>query len=384
MQENDAVTTIRAAIRFRLSHAMAIGMLPQINGLRAGMLRFGGGVWQVFYDLAIGGFAIALGIFPFAFAPAARAEQLQRVTMAMPSEGLPYTLSYIADAKGLWAKHGLDLHEVLIAGIGATNAVIAGSVEVSHASGASLTRAAARGQKLLAIVAVLDRSSVEIVLRKDVAAAAHFDPKASLAERAKVLNGRTIAIDAINSIDDIFLRVIAKRGGLGPDAVRLAVLKADNALAAISTNQIDGIAMSPPWPQSAMLANGAVLLASGLDGDPPDYVPLTTTVVLTKPETCEKHRVICEGIGQAMKEASQILHTQPAEAKTILAKRLPNMDPKLIDVVVEKITKATPTPLAVTAKALENAERLNIESGLLKPEEKLPSYDGLFTDAYVK
>ena len=130
--------------------------------------------------------------------------------------------------------------------------------------------------------------------------------------------------------------------------------------------------------------NGAVLVASGLDGDPPDYVPLTTTVVLTKPETCAKSRVICEGVGQAMKDASQILHAQPAEAKAILAKRLPNMDPKLIDVVVEKITKATPTPLAVTAKALENAERLNIESGLLKPEEKLASYDGLFTDAYVK
>jgi ABC-type nitrate/sulfonate/bicarbonate transport system substrate-binding protein len=304
--------------------------------------------------------------------------------MAMPSEGLPYTLAYIADAKGLWAKHGLDLHEVLIAGIGATNAVIAGSVEVSHASGASLTRAAAKGQKLLAIVEVLDRSSVEIVLRKDVAEAAHFDPKAPLVERAKVLDGRTISIDAINSIDDIFLRLIAKRGGLGPDAVRLAVLKADNALAAISTKQIDGIAMSPPWPQTAMLANGAVLVASGLDGDPPDYVPLTTTVVLTKPETCAKSRIICEGVGQAMKDASQILHTQPAEAKAILAKRLPNMDPKLIDVVVEKITKATPTPLAVTAKALENAERLNIESGLLKPEEKLPSYDGLYTDAYVK
>ena len=334
-------------------------------------------VGRCFYDLAIflGGLLAAT--------PAARA-QLQSVTMAMPSEGLPYTLAYIADAKGLWAKHGLDMHEVLIAGIGATNAVIAGSVDVTHASGTSLTRAAARGQKLLAIVAVLDRSSVEIVLRKDVAEAAHFDPKAPLAERAKVLNGRTISIDAINSIDDIFLRLIAKRGGLGPDAVRLAVLKADNALAAIKTKQIDGIAMSPPWPQTAMLANGAVLVASGLDGDPPDYVPLTTTVVLTKPETCEKRRVICEGVGQAMKEASQILHTQPAETKVILAKRLPNMDPKLIDVVVEKITKATPNPLAVTAKALENAERLNIESGLLKPEEKLPSYDGLFTDAYVK
>jgi hypothetical protein len=60
------------------------------------------------------------------------------------------------------------------------------------------------------------------------------------------------------------------------------------------------------------------------------------------------------------------------------------MDPKLIATVLQKITKATPNPLAVTAKALENAERLNIESGLLKPEEKLPSYDGLFTDVYVK
>ena len=52
--------------------------------------------------------------------------------------------------------------------------------------------------------------------------------------------------------------------------------------------------------------------------------------------------------------------------------------------MLEKIRKATPDPLAVTQKALENAERMNVDAGLLKPEEKLPSYDGLFTDAYVK
>jgi ABC-type nitrate/sulfonate/bicarbonate transport system substrate-binding protein len=340
-------------------------------------MRFEGVFGRYFYDLAI---TIAVLL---AAAPVARA-QLQPVTMAMPSEGLAYSLAYIADAKALWAKHGIEMHEVLIAGIGATNAVIAGSVDLSHASGASLTRAAARGQKLLAIVAVLDRASVEIVLRKELAAAAHFDAKAPLAERARVLKGRTISIDAINSIDDIFVRVIAKRGGLEQDSIRLAVLKADNALAAIGTNQIDGMAMSPPWPQSAMLERGAVLVASGLDGDPPDYVPLTTTVVLTKPETCDKRRVICEGVGQAMKDASQILHGQPAEAEAILSKRLPTMDAKLIATVLEKIRKATPDPLAVTQKALENAERMNVDAGLLKPEEKLPSYDGLFTDAYVK
>jgi NitT/TauT family transport system substrate-binding protein len=38
----------------------------------------------------------------------------------------------------------------------------------------------------------------------------------------------------------------------------------------------------------------------------------------------------------------------------------------------------------VTQAGLENAELFNIQAGLLKPEEKLKSYDGLFTDAYVR
>jgi NitT/TauT family transport system substrate-binding protein len=106
--------------------------------------------------------------------------------------------------------------------------------------------------------------------------------------------------------------------------------------------------------------------------------------VLTKPDTCEKRRAICEGIGQAMKEAAQVLHGQPEEARAILTKRLPALDPQLIGAVLEKVRKATPEPLAVTRQALENAERMNIEAGLLKPEEKLQSYEGLFTDAFVR
>lgn len=334
--------------------------------------------------VGVAGLGLVVLLLPGQVVPARADKTLQPVTMAMPSEGLAYSLAYIADAQGLWAKHGLDLKMIGIAGIGATNAVIAGSADVTHASGLTLTRAAAHGQRLLAIVAVLDRASVEIVLRKEVAAATHFDPQASLAERAKVLKGRTISIDAINSVDQVYLNVVARQGGFAPDAITVAVLKADNALAAFAANQIDGIAMSPPWPQTAMIEHGAVLVASGLDGEPAEDVPLATTVVLTKPETCAKKPVICEGVGQAMKDAADVLRNHADEAVAIVAKRIPAMDPKLIEAVLEKVRKATPDPLAVTQKALENAERMNIEAGLMKPEEKLPSYDGLFTDDYVK
>jgi NitT/TauT family transport system substrate-binding protein len=38
----------------------------------------------------------------------------------------------------------------------------------------------------------------------------------------------------------------------------------------------------------------------------------------------------------------------------------------------------------VSKKGMENAELFNIEAGLMKPEEKLASYDGLSTDEFVK
>ena len=36
------------------------------------------------------------------------------------------------------------------------------------------------------------------------------------------------------------------------------------------------------------------------------------------------------------------------------------------------------------AEAFEKAERFNVEAGLLKPDETLKSYDGFFTDQFVK
>ena len=46
--------------------------------------------------------------------------------------------------------------------------------------------------------------------------------------------------------------------------------------------------------------------------------------------------------------------------------------------------KITPRDLRLSAEAFEKAERFNVEAGLLKPDEALKSYDGFFTDQFVK
>ena len=107
--------------------------------------------------------------------------------MAVPNVALTFAPGYLAEDLGLFAKHGLNLKSVVITGIGSANAVISGSADFAQISGATLTRAAARGQRLLGIVGTLNRPVIQIVLRKEIAAAAGFDPKAPLERRAQVM-----------------------------------------------------------------------------------------------------------------------------------------------------------------------------------------------------
>ena len=84
---------------------------------------------------------------------------------------------------------GCKLKPLVIAGPGSTNAVISGSADFALASTAVQTRAAARGQRLLSIANPTDRPIVQIILRKDLVP--NFDPKAPLADRIRLLRGRT-------------------------------------------------------------------------------------------------------------------------------------------------------------------------------------------------
>src|SRR3954470_14545730 len=87
----------------------------------------------------------------FAATPLQAQPAAQDIVIAMPNFTFTSTPNFIADELGLWAKHGLRVKIVQIAGVGGTNAVIAGSADFVQAGGSTLTRAAARGQRLLAI-----------------------------------------------------------------------------------------------------------------------------------------------------------------------------------------------------------------------------------------
>jgi len=324
----------------------------------------------------------AVVVLAAAMAGPARAQPTaESVVLAVPNVALTFAPGYLAEDLGLFAKQGLNVKSVVITGIGSANAVISGSADFAEISGATLARAAARGQRMLGIVSTLNRPTIQIVLRKELATSLDpkgsdikgFDIKAPLDQRMQALRGRTIAVDSINSVIHAYVLLLARRAGVSPDEIRIAPMAPTNAMAAYQTRQIDGFAMSMPWPLQPVLEGSAVVIASGSDGDPADMYPFGHNVFVAKPETCERRKSACEKLGKAMVEAIDSMLDRPHEALALLKKRFGAFDEKLLAAGLTEIRKGTPRPPVVTKADLENAELYNIGAGLLKPEEKLKS-----------
>ena len=105
-----------------------------------------------------------------ALGPTIAASQEIDILMALPAATLTFSAPFLAEDAGFYKKEGLKVSHRTVVGVGAVNAVIAGSADFTMGTGPVFLRAAAQGQRLFAIANLIDKPLVELVLRKDVAA----------------------------------------------------------------------------------------------------------------------------------------------------------------------------------------------------------------------
>lgn len=329
---------------------------------------------------------LAAAVIALALAPRAEAD-VEHATVALPAIAFIFATEYVAMDAGIYKKNDLDISEQVITGIGAANAVISGSVDFSMSSGPTITRAAARGQKLIALATTYDRTGFWIVVSKKIADERHFDPKAPLAERAKIMKGLRFAVGAINAIPHAYLKLIAKEGGLNGDSDLVVTgMSPTDQVPALKRDAIDGFSGGPPVLEEAVDGGLGVVIADGNDApvDPPWLSHVAANVLLARPQTCADHRSLCEKMGRSMAEANTFMHEHPQEAMAILGKRLNVTDPTVLGEAYKATLEASPSPPVTDAKALATADDLNVEAGFMQPSEKMKSYDGLFTNEYLK
>jgi ABC-type nitrate/sulfonate/bicarbonate transport system substrate-binding protein len=331
------------------------------------------------YQLAAAAIAMAVGLHP----TSGKGQDIE-ILMAIPAPTLTFSAAWLAEDAGLYKNEGLKVSHRIIVGVGSINAVIAGSADFTIGTGPVFLRAASRGQRLLALANLIDRPLVEMVLRKDVAEATGFQERMSLAERAKLLKGKTIAIQGVGSIIHAWERLVANRGGLNVETdVRIAPMDPPAMLAALQTKSVDGFATSLPYTTEAVLKGSAVMFASGTNAAP-DLLPFAYGLVYTKPDTCTKERDKCVRVVRALAAANRFINDKPAEALAILRKRFERMDQAVLAEAWKTVSAAHAKDIRVTVPGLDHSQKVSLEAKLLPENEALKSFDGLFTGEFIR
>lgn len=309
----------------------------------------------------------------------------QSTTLAVPTLSMTFAHTFIAADKGFWRDEGLDVKLPSIAGVGATNAVLAGSADFTNTTAASFLRANAKGQQLVAIANTLDRVQVEIVLQKGYAERIAFDPARPSEERGKALKGARIAVDSINSVVHGYVRYAARKAGLDPDKdILVTPLQPPSMVAALKAGRIDGFAMSRPWPTMAVQEGIASVVVSGPGGDFPEINPFNYNLVVTRPDFCATRKDVCQKLVNGLQKAARFMREQPKEALALLQKRFDKSEPQLLEEAFRGIVAGTPAVLVASEAGFLNAETFMLVGGMITPDEKAKTLNGLVAPEFAR
>jgi sulfonate transport system substrate-binding protein len=324
----------------------------------------------------------ALGAFA-ALVPMTAGAQ-DHANLAIPGRNILFLSQYIADDEHLWQKQGLDVKILYITGIGSMNAVISHSADFSMSSGPSITRANARGQKLVALLTAINQSGQSIIVRKEIADQAHFDPKAPLAVRGKILKGHTFAVGGAGAIPDIILKIVAKDAGIAPNDVVAASMQPPEFMAAFAAKKIDGFSNSPPFVEQVLLDGTGVLVSDSRIGEPKEYSPVSAALLLSRADYCPAHKDICTKMVHGLFEATQIIRNDPKTALKAMKAHFGTYSDKVLEAAYQTVKAMTDEKPITTVQDLANSDNMNEAAGFIKAQEKLSDYKSIIDNQYVK
>ena len=298
-------------------------------------------------------------------APAPAAE-MEKTSLSLPALTIIFLPVYVAADHGIWKDLGLDVGLHQITGMGATNAMLAGSVDFAVQSGPSLIRGNIRGRHMLGISLMADGVAFAIVGRKQ--SFPGFDSSAPLAKRMAALKGKKISVDSPNTVTDALVRYFAEKAGLNAKKDMTEVyMHPTEAIAAIRAGSIDAANLNFPWIETAQ-REGAIELASGVT-DVPELLPTIATTTTTRQGFCDSHASICEKLAHGYVLAHKFIHEHPDEALQIALKRMPKANLSDLQEIHAAILKTTPKVPRYDAAAFLHAQQIMIYGGMLKKSE---------------
>ena len=94
---------------------------------------------------------------------------------------------------------------------------------------------------------------------------------------------------------------------------------------------------------------------------------------------------MCQKMARAYAGAAKMIQERPGEVlEKILAKRFDKMDPILLKHAWDIAHKAHAKDIRVTPAQLDNSQKVSVQAKLLDPKDVVKSYEGIYTDEFVR
>jgi NitT/TauT family transport system substrate-binding protein len=269
---------------------------------------------------------------------------------------------WIAQDQGLFAKHGVEVEAVYVAGEPMlTQAIVGGDVVVAQQGAVGAMRSNLAGLDLIIFFGAMNTFVYSLVVRPEIT-------------RVEDLRGKKVGVGGGFGGPPAFAtQWVLTRFGLQPNRdVSLLIIRGGGQperLAALQAGTIDAILLSAPATLMARKAGMRILVnLASLQAEYPQTVFTTTRTFI------KKQAPAATGITKALIEGIAVAKTRRDKAAQTLSKWLKISDPSILDEIYREIvenglsTKPYPTVKGVQLLLNELASE-NPRAGKAKPED---------------
>ncbi|MEO6164553.1 MAG: ABC transporter substrate-binding protein [Candidatus Binatia bacterium] len=246
----------------------------------------------------------------------------EKLTVSYSSIDAPSANWYIAQEKGLYKKHGLDVDSVFIP-FSSTNVavLVSGQLKFGNGTGGTIASAAVSGANLVAVACFMNTLPYELIVQESI-------------KTKEQLKGKSLGISRIGSASDVVARVFLKHLGLEPDK-DVAILQVGGSSERAAAFRTGRIAAFPSPPGVSHLTKGMPQRVLVSTADFPKPYPFPYICGTTTKSYLATNRSTVKRLVMALSEGSHFFKTRKEESKQILAKYSRQNDPAYLEAAWE-------------------------------------------------